>query len=123
MIRRGHAKIISVGSMQSELARPGIAPYTASKGAVKNLVKAMCTEWAKYGIQSNGLGPGYFATDMTRPLVENVEFDTWVRNRTPAQRWGNVEELIGAAVFLASDASSFVNGQMLYVDGGMLACV
>jgi len=123
MIHRGHGKIISIGSMQSELARPGIAPYTASKGAVKNLVKAMCTEWAKYGIQSNGIGPGYFATDMTRSLVENVEFDTWVRNRTPAQRWGNVKELIGAVVFLASDASSFVNGQMLYVDGGMLACV
>ena len=123
MIPRGHGKIISIGSMQSELARPGIAPYTATKGAVKNLVKGMCTEWAKYGIQSNGIGPGYFATDMTRPLVEDEEFDRWLRSRTPAQRWGKVEELTGAVVFLASDASSFVNGHMLYVDGGMLACV
>ena len=123
MIPRGHGKIISLGSMQSELARPGIAPYTATKGAVKNLVKGMCTEWAKYGIQCNGIGPGYFVTDLTRPLVQNVDFDTWLRNRTPARRWGEVEELIGAVVFLASDASSFVNGHMLYVDGGMLACI
>jgi gluconate 5-dehydrogenase len=123
MIGRGHGKIISIGSMQSELARPSIAPYTASKGAVKNLVKGMCTEWAKYGIQSNGIGPGYFATEMTQALVDNPEFDAWLRNRTPAQRWGDVKELIGAVVFLASDASSFVNGHMLYVDGGMLACV
>jgi gluconate 5-dehydrogenase len=123
MIPRGHGKIISIGSMQSELARPTIAPYTATKGAVKNLVKGMCTEWAKYGIQCNGIGPGYFVTDVTRPLAQNVEFDAWLRNRTPARRWGEAEELIGAAVFLASDASSFVNGHMLYVDGGMLACV
>ncbi len=123
MISRGHGKIINIGSMQSELARPTIAPYTATKGAVKNLVKGMCTDWAKYGIQCNGIGPGYFATDLTRPLVDNVEFDAWLRNRTPARRWGEVEELIGAVVFHASDASSFVNGHMLYVDGGMLACV
>jgi gluconate 5-dehydrogenase len=123
MIPRGHGKIINIGSMQSELARPTIAPYTAAKGAVKNLVKGMCTEWAKYGIQCNGIGPGYFVTDLTRPLAANVEFDAWLRNRTPARRWGEVEELIGAVVFLASDASSFVNGHMLYVDGGMLACV
>lgn len=123
MIPRGRGKIISIGSMQCELARPGIRPYAATKGAVKNLVKGMCTEWARYGIQSNGIGPGYFATDMTRALVEDAEFDQWLRKRTPAQRWGKVEELIGAAVFLASDASSFVNGQMLYVDGGILACI
>ena len=123
MIPRGRGKIISIGSMQSELARPTIAPYTATKGALKNLVKGMCVDWAKYGIQSNGLGPGYFVTEMTRPLVENAEFDAWLKNRTPARRWGRVDELIGAVVFLASDASSFVNGQMLYVDGGLLASV
>jgi gluconate 5-dehydrogenase len=123
MIPRGHGKIISVGSMQSELARPSIAPYTATKGAVKNLVKGMCTDWAKYGIQSNGIGPGYFITPMTQVLADNPEFDGWLKNRTPAHRWGDVKELVGAAIFLASDASSFVNGQMVYVDGGMLACV
>jgi gluconate 5-dehydrogenase len=123
MIPRGRGKIISIGSIQSELARPTIAPYTASKGAVKNLVKGMATDWGKYNIQSNGIGPGYFITDMTKALVENPEFDAWLKNRTPAHRWGEVKELIGAAVFLASDASSYVNGHMLYVDGGMLACV
>jgi gluconate 5-dehydrogenase len=123
MIPRGHGKIISIGSMQSEIARPSIAPYTASKGAVKNLIKGMATDWAQYGLQCNGIGPGYFITDMTKALVENPEFDTWLKNRTPAHRWGDVSELIGAAIFLASDAASFVNGHMLYVDGGMLACV
>jgi gluconate 5-dehydrogenase len=123
MIARGHGKIISIGSMQSELARPTIAPYTASKGAVKNLIKGMATEWGKYNIQSNGIGPGYFASEMTKALVEDPVFDSWLKNRTPAHRWGDQKELVGAAVFLASDASSFVNGHMLYVDGGMLACV
>lgn len=123
MIPRGHGKIISIGSMQSEIARPSIAPYTASKGAVKNLVKGMATDWARHGLQCNGIGPGYFITEMTKALVENPEFDTWLKNRTPAHRWGDVKELVGAAIFLASDASSFVNGHMLYVDGGMLACV
>ncbi len=123
MIPRGHGKIICIGSMQSEIARPSIAPYTASKGAVKNLVKGMATDWARYGLQCNGIGPGYFVTDMTQALVDDPEFDAWLKNRTPAHRWGTVSELIGAAIFLAADASSFVNGHMLYVDGGMLACV
>jgi gluconate 5-dehydrogenase len=123
MIGRGHGKIISVCSMQSELARPTITPYTATKGGVKNMVKGMCADWARFGIQSNGIGPGYFATELTRPLVENAEFDAWLRQRTPAGRWGEVSELVGAAIFLASDASSFVNGQVIYVDGGMLAAV
>jgi gluconate 5-dehydrogenase len=123
MIPRGHGKIISIGSMQSEIARPTIAPYTAAKGAVKNLTKGMATDWARHGLQCNGIGPGYFITDMTRPLADDPVFDTWLKNRTPAHRWGDVKELIGAAIFLASDASSFVNGHMLYVDGGMLACV
>ena len=123
MIGRGHGKIISIGSMQSELARPTIAPYTASKGAVKNLVKGMATDWGRYNIQSNGIGPGYFISEMTKALADDPVFDEWLKNRTPAHRWGEQKELVGAAVFLASDASSFVNGHMLYVDGGMLACV
>lgn len=123
MIPRGHGKIISICSMQSELARPSIAPYTATKGAVKNLIKGMCTDWAKYGIQSNGIGPGYFITPMTQPLADDPAFDAWLKNRTPAHRWGDVQELVGAAIFLSSEASSFVNGQVLYVDGGMLAAV
>jgi gluconate 5-dehydrogenase len=123
MIPRGHGKIISICSVQSELARPSIAPYTATKGAVKNLVKGMCTDWARYGIQCNGIGPGYFLTEMTRALADDPTFDAWLKSRTPAQRWGDPKELIGAAVFLASEASSYVNGQILYVDGGMLATI
>jgi gluconate 5-dehydrogenase len=123
MIPRGHGKIVSICSVQSELARPSIAPYTATKGAVKNLVKGMCTDWARYGIQSNGIGPGYLITEMTRPLADDPTFDAWLKNRTPAGRWGDVKELMGAVVFLASEASSYVNGQILYVDGGMLAAI
>jgi gluconate 5-dehydrogenase len=123
MIPRGHGKIVSICSVQAELARPSIAAYTATKGAVKNLVKGMCTDWARYGIQSNGIGPGYFITEMTQALADDPTFDAWLKNRTPAHRWGDVKELVGAAVFLSSDASSYVNGQMLYVDGGMLAAL
>lgn len=123
MIPRRRGKIINICSVQSQLGRPTIAPYTASKGAVANLTKGMCADWAKYGIQANGLAPGYFETEMNKALVENEEFSAWLCKRTPAGRWGRVEELNGAAIFLASDASSFVNGQILYVDGGMTACV
>ena len=123
MIRRKAGKIINICSMQSELARPSIAPYTAAKGGVKMLTKAMATEWGKYNIQSNGIGPGYFITEMTRSLAEDESFDSWLRARTPANRWGTPEELIGSAIFLASKASDYVNGHILYVDGGMLACV
>lgn len=119
MIARGKGKIINVASVQSELARPGIAPYTATKGAVKNLTRGMCTDWAQYGIQINAIAPGYFRTPLNQALVDNPEFSAWLEKRTPARRWGNVEELVGAAVFLASDASSFVNGHTLYVDGGI----
>ncbi|MDG6095823.1 SDR family NAD(P)-dependent oxidoreductase [Acetobacter sp. AN02] len=119
MIPRNRGKIVNICSVQSELARPGIAPYTATKGAVKNLTKGMATDWAKYGLQINGLAPGYFATEMNSKLVEDEVFTDWLRKRTPAARWGNVEELVGAAVFLSSDASSFVNGHMLTVDGGI----
>ena len=123
MIPRGRGKIINIASVQSELARPGIAPYTATKGAIKQLTKGMCTDWAKHGLQVNAIAPGYFKTELNQALVENVEFSAWLEKRTPAGRWGDVEELVGAAVFLASDASSFVNGHILYVDGGITACL
>ena len=123
MIARGRGKIINIGSVQCELARPGIAPYTASKGAVKNLTKGMCADWAKHGIQVNALAPGYFATPLTKALMEDPVFDEWLRKRTPAGRWGKLEDLHGAVVFLASSASDFVNGQTLFVDCGMVAVV
>jgi gluconate 5-dehydrogenase len=121
MIRRGRGKIINIASLQSEAARYSIAPYTASKGAVKNLTRGMCTDWARHGLQINAIGPGYFDTPLNKALVDNPEFDAWLKARTPAGRWGRVEELNGAAVFLASSASDFVNGQVIYVDGGVLA--
>ena len=123
MIQRGHGKIINVCSVQSELARPGIAAYTAAKGGLRNLTRAMAAEWSGAGIQVNGLAPGYILTEMTRPLAEDPEFDTWVRNRTPARRWGRPEDLAGPAVWLASAASDFVSGQVIYVDGGMTSVV
>ena len=123
MIERRAGKIINICSIQSALARPSIAPYTASKGAVANLTKGMCADWAQYNIQTNGLAPGYFETELTSALVQDESFSAWLAQRTPAGRWGKVEELGGAAIFLASPASSFVNGHMLYVDGGMGSCV
>jgi gluconate 5-dehydrogenase len=119
MIARQRGKIINICSVQSELGRPSIAPYTATKGAIKMLTKGMCADWAKHGLQINAIGPGYFKTPLNQALVDNPEFSAWLEKRTPAGRWGNVEELIGAAVFLASPASSFVNGHILYVDGGI----
>jgi gluconate 5-dehydrogenase len=121
MIPRGAGKIINVCSVQSELGRPNIAPYTASKGAVKMLTKGMAIDWGRHGIQVNGLGPGYFKTELNDALVKNAEFSAWLIARTPSRRWGDVEDLAGAAVFLASDASKFVNGHILYVDGGVTA--
>src|SRR5579872_5210763 len=123
MIARGHGKIINIGSVQCELARPGIAPYTAAKGAVKNLTKGMCADWARHGLQINAIGPGYFATPLNQALVDDPAFDAWLRKRTPAGRWGKLEDLHGAAVFLASRASDFVNGQTLYVDGGIVSVI
>jgi len=123
MIPRGHGKIIAICSVQSELARPTIAPYTATKGGVRNLVRGMCTDWARYGLQVNGIGPGYLTTELTRPLADDPVFDAWLRQRTPAGRWGDVSEIVGAAIFLSAPASSFVNGQVIYVDGGMMASV
>lgn len=121
MIPRGQGKIINICSVQSELGRPGIAPYTASKGAVKMLTKGMAIDWGPHGIQVNGLGPGYFKTELTEKLVADPEFTAWLVKRTPSRRWGDVQDLGGAVVFLASEASNFVNGHILYVDGGVTA--
>jgi len=123
MIERKAGKIINICSMQSELARPSIAPYTAAKGGLKNLTRGMATDWGKYNIQVNGIAPGYFKTAMTKALYEDEKFDVWLCGRTPANRWGDPEELIGSLIFLSSEASNYVNGHLVYVDGGMLACV
>jgi gluconate 5-dehydrogenase len=123
MAQRGSGKIINIGSVQSQLARPGIAAYGATKGGIAMLTKGMCADLAPLGIQANALAPGYFATDLTAPLVADEQFTRWVSTRTPAGRWGQVEELVGGLVFLASAASGFVNGQVLHVDGGMTAVV
>jgi len=121
MIKRGAGKMINIASVQTALARPGIAPYTATKGAVGNLTKGMATDWAGYGLQCNAIAPGYFDTPLNAALVADADFSAWLEKRTPAGRWGKVEELVGAAVFLSSAASSFVNGHTLYVDGGITA--
>jgi gluconate 5-dehydrogenase len=123
MIPRKRGRIINIGSVQSELARQNIAPYTASKGGVKMLTKGMATDWGRHGLRINGIGPGYFRTALNQALVEDEKFSAWLAARTPMGRWGDVDELVGAAIFLASDASSFVNGHMLYVDGGITACL
>jgi gluconate 5-dehydrogenase len=123
MASRGHGKIINICSVQSELGRPTIVPYTASKGGLKMLTRGMCADLGPLGIQVNALAPGYFATELTAALVADDEFSAWVARRTPAGRWGSIDELGGAVVFFASNASNFVNGQILYVDGGMTAVV
>ena len=124
MIKRGRGgKIINVASLASEVARATIAPYTAAKGGLKMLTRAMAAEWAAHDIQANAIGPGYIETEMTKPLVADPKFDAWVKGRTPSGRWGKPEDLIGAAVFLASPASDYVNGQVVYVDGGLLAVI
>jgi gluconate 5-dehydrogenase len=121
MIPRGRGKIINIGSLTSDAARATVAPYTVAKGGIKMLTRAMTAEWAAHGIQANAIGPGYMLTDMNQALVANPSFNAWVLARTPSRRWGKPEELIGTAVFLASAASDYVNGQIIYVDGGMLA--
>jgi len=124
MIKRGRGgKIINMASLASEVARATIAPYTAAKGGVKMLTRAMAAEWAAHGIQANAIGPGYIDTEMTKALVADPKFDTWVKGRTPSGRWGKPEDLVGAAVFLAAPASDYVNGQVIYVDGGLLAVI
>lgn len=123
MVTRQRGKIINICSLMSEAGRPTTGNYMAAKGGLKMLTKAMTVEWAKHNIQANGIGPGYILSDMTQHLAAQPEFDTWVKSRTPAGRWGTPEDLIGAAVFLASPASDFVNGQILYVDGGWLSAL
>lgn len=124
MIERGGGKIINICSMMSELGRNSVTAYAAAKGGLKMLTKSLATEWAKHNIQVNGIGPGYFATSQTAPIrVKGHPFNEFIVGRTPAGRWGNPEDLAGTAVFLASDASNFVNGQIIYVDGGILATI
>ncbi|PPF74832.1 SDR family oxidoreductase [Pseudoclavibacter sp. Z016] len=123
MIERGSGKIINIGSVQSLLARQTIAPYSATKGGVAQLTKGMAADLARHNVQVNAISPGYFATEMNRALVEDEQFNSWLINRTPAQRWGAFEELAGTLIYLSSDASSFVSGQNIFVDGGMTAVV
>ncbi len=119
--RKTGGKIINIGSLTSEAARATVAPYTVAKGGIKMLSKAMAAEWAQFDIQANSIGPGYILTDMNEALVNNVTFDAWVKNSNPAQRWGKPDELVGTAIYLASGASNYVNGQIIYVDGGWLS--
>lgn len=119
MAARGKGKVINIGSLTSDLARATVAPYTVAKGGIKMLTKAMAAEWSELGIQSNAIAPGYMLTDMNEALVSNREFDAWVKARTPMRRWGKPEELAGLAIFLASDASNYVSGQLIFADGGM----
>ncbi|WJY14302.1 SDR family oxidoreductase [Pectobacteriaceae bacterium CE90] len=122
MISRGNGgKIINIGSLTSQAARPTVAPYTAAKGGIKLLTCSMAAEWAEFNIQTNAIGPGYILTDMNTALIENKEFDAWVKASNPSKRWGHPKELIGTAVFLSSTASDYINGQIIYVDGGWLA--
>jgi gluconate 5-dehydrogenase len=122
MIARGRGgKIINTGSLTSAVARATTGPYTAAKGGIKMLTQAMTAEWAEHGIQANAIGPGYMLTEMTQPLADDPKFDGWVKSRTPSRRWGTPADLIGTAVYLSSSESDYVNGQIIYVDGGMLA--
>ncbi|ARS52957.1 glucose 1-dehydrogenase [Kushneria konosiri] len=123
MAERGHGKIVNIGSVQSLLARQTIVPYSASKGGVAMLTKGMAADLARFNIQVNCISPGYFKTDMNTALWQDEAFNSWVENRTPAQRWGNVQELVGTLLYFCSDASSFVSGQNIFVDGGMTSVV
>jgi len=123
MVARKRGKIITICSVQSELGRPTIAPYASSKGALRMLTRTLCAEWAKHGVNVNGVAPGYYDTELTSALVQDRGFTDWLCQRVPAGRWGRVEELVGATVFLAAPASDFVHGHLLYVDGGMTAVV
>lgn len=121
MIPRGHGKLINIGSLTSELARATVGPYTAAKGGIRLLTKAMAAEWTPHGIQANAIGPGYMLTDMNEALTSNPTFDAWVKGRTPAGRWGRPDELVGTAIYLASRASDYVSGQLIFVDGGLVS--
>lgn len=123
MIERRNGRIINITSLNAEASRNTIANYCAAKGGLKMLTKSMATEWGKYNILTNAIGPGYFSTDLTKPLQDDPNFDTWVKSEVPLQRWGKPEELVGAAIFLSSGAASYVNGHTIYVDGGWQACL
>ncbi|MFP5020760.1 SDR family oxidoreductase [Pseudonocardia phyllosphaerae] len=123
MVRRGRGKIVNICSVQTDLARPTIGPYTAAKGGLRNLTRAMTAEWARHGVQANAVAPGYIHTEMTQKLVDDPQFDGWVRGRTPAGRWGTVADVVGPTVWLSSAASDFVNGQVVFADGGMTVVV
>ncbi len=123
MIKRNRGRIINITSLNAEMARPTIGNYCAAKGGLKMLTKSMATEWGKYNILTNAIGPGYFLTELTKPLSEKKEFDAWVKEEVPLARWGTTDELIGSAIFLASEASSYINGHTIYVDGGWQACL
>jgi gluconate 5-dehydrogenase len=123
MVRAGRGKVLNVCSVQTTLARPGLSAYASSKAALGMLTQVMCAEWAGHGVQANALAPGYIETELTAPLMSDPDFDAWIRARTPAGRWGSPDDLVGAAVFLVSRASDFVNGQVLTVDGGLTAVV
>ena len=123
MIPRGRGKIINICSVQADLARPTIAPYIAAKGGLRNLTRAMTAEWAASGLQINAIAPGYIHTEMTQNLVDDEQFNSWILGRTPAHRWGTVRDLAGPAVWLASSGSDFVNGQTIFIDGGMTVVV
>jgi len=123
MLDRSRGKIINIGSVQSDLARPTIGAYTAAKGGLRNLTRAMTAEWAGSGLQINGIAPGYIHTEMTQALVDDEAFNSWILGRTPAGRWGTVDDLSGPVCWLASDASNYVNGQTIFIDGGMTVVV
>ncbi|MDI2099524.1 glucose 1-dehydrogenase [Ruicaihuangia caeni] len=123
MIARGRGKIVNIASVQADLARPTIAPYTASKGGIRNLTRAMTAEWAQHGLQINAIAPGYIHTEMTQKLVDDPQFNEWILGRTPAHRWGTTADIVGPLLWLASDAAGFVNGQVVFVDGGMTVVV
>jgi gluconate 5-dehydrogenase len=123
MIPRRRGKIVNIASVNAALARPTIAPYTATKGAVANLTKGMAADWARHGLNCNAIAPGYMKTPLNAALSSDRAFNAWLEKRTPAGRWGSPEELVGACVFLTSEAASFVNGQVIYVDGGLTAAL
>jgi len=123
MIERGSGKIINIASVQTDLARPTISAYTAAKGGLRNLTRAMTAEWAAHNIQINAIAPGYIHTEMTQNLVDDETFNSWILGRTPANRWGTTDDIVGPAVWLASDGSNFVNGQVVFIDGGMTVVV
>lgn len=123
MIERRQGKVINICSLMSELGRPTTGNYMAAKGGLKMLTRAMTVEWARHNIQANAIGPGYFATDLNAPLIADAKFDAWIKARTPAGRWGDPSELVGAVIFLASPASNYINGQLLFVDGGITAAI